>query len=229
MRAYCQVFDALGIQFYPSLLEVPVYYSFLRKPPPVGPLSVIQQAKQELRNLEAWYYQTKIPAFAGMVLKQCVRLDEVPASLLDVRARHKEYRQTHTLFCEGMKIADSLGKQRELIREHERAWAALLNKNERAQTTRITHLLGKFIVPILSFEWSGVTNQLLDLDKDDQALATVRGLVDLWSAMKEAPPEGPLSVKLLEEIFDDIGSPEHWQQIRTVSEPLRKLLGRPIT
>jgi len=200
--------NALRIEVYHSLIERPFYGRELREPK--GPLALVRQAVDELSIEEAWFTEIDIPPFLGILLSNPVfRLKDIWVMIRDIRETHRLFRKAVTEFKNEWLAAKTRGEQRKILREHTRAWEALLGKEHYMETQRITYILGKAAKTL----GKSLLDDAIEFDKYGQALRTVGGLVKLWKNMQDITPlqDGR---KVLKGHFSQVADPNHWREVR---------------
>lgn len=200
--------NVLRIEVYHSLIERPFYGRELREPK--GPLALVRQAVDELSIEEAWFTEIDIPPFLGILLTNPVfRVKDVWMMIRDIRETHRLFRKAVTEFKGEWLAAKTIGEQRKLLREHTRAWEALLGKERYMETQKITYILGKAAKTL----GKSLLDDATEFDKYGQALRTVGGLVKLWENMQDITPLQD-SREILKRHFSQVADPNHWREVR---------------
>ena len=122
---------------------------------------------------------TTDPPLTQASLRNCVTAQPaLPDELLKLRTQLRKFpRDSLTEQAQALKSAKSRGDKREVCRESEKAWATLLEKQDRS--TRISHQIWDITKNPLKAPFIAV-DKAIERDKLDQAILKVQGLTDLW-------------------------------------------------
>jgi hypothetical protein len=136
---------------------------------------VDETEKPAWRNIE-------IPILTQVLLKNCKGSpSELTNELLKLRHDFRKFRKTLTEQSKALNSANTRRDKRKVRVEKERAWAALIEKEDRS--SRITHTALEIAVnPV-----SGMAKKSIDKDKLNQAVLKVKGLTDIWNTLCNAP------------------------------------------
>lgn len=209
----------LHVNVYHSLTERPFYGSELREPK--GPLNLVSKATEEVTIEDAYFDEILIPPFLGLILSNAsFQRDVFWQILLDTRQKHRKFRKSITQFHQAWHSAKTVGEQRKLRQTHERAWEALLGKEEHLANERMTYRLGRAVT-------SGGRSLMTDaikLDRFGQAISAIGGLVRLWKDLQDVTPAKD-GRRVLGQHFADLASPEHWQTIQKLVASVNSAAG----
>lgn len=210
----------LAVELYPSLMERTFYFDLLRKPR--GPLQLVHELKRELSLADLWLDEIEIPPFVGMALRD-VRGDASKfwQVVRDLRSKHEAFRASVANFRTAWSSAKTLKEQRDLLLSHQRAWNALLQKEDLRRTKRLTYVLGRAATTL----GKSLMDEAIELDRFDQALHQVGGLVKLWDDARSIPTTTE-SRELLERLFQEVAPPTHWKRVRALTEAVENIKGR---
>ena len=124
----------LGIPAYTSLPELPFRLFYTRRSLPSRGLydQLRSHLKMEIGEqiISFGIKHMFIPPFVAILLDQCDKREDIPDKLIELRAEFEGLRKARADFLCRMHKAKSIGEERELWQEHEKAWNKLLGKIE---------------------------------------------------------------------------------------------------
>jgi hypothetical protein len=215
-RGYWTLAQALDLQIYPSLLEIPVFLALFRDPR-CGPPETVRLMKNELR-LDGWFERMAVPPFLSLVLRDTP--ERFGSGLLQLRERHAGFRGALTELKTSWANAATVGEQRDLYVRFRDAWRGLMSREDRVVRTRVSHVVAK---GILSFGKS-LMDTAIEFDRDQQAIVRVQGIVDLWKDLESAP-----SIERSRDLMNAaypgrVAAQEHWVRISQLVRPFEGML-----
>ncbi len=146
----------------------------------------------------------------------------MPDELLKLRTQLRKFRKTLTEQAQALKSAISRGDKRKVRRESEKAWASLLDKQDRS--TRISYQIWDITKNPLKAPIVAV-DKAIERDKLDQAILKVQGLTDLWRTLYDAPTIEQ-NVALVKKVFAIELQPDLWKQFSSLAGELESLMTR---
>ena len=197
----------LHFNIYHSLLERPFYASELTEPK--GPLKLVSKAMEELSIENAYFDEIAVPPFLGLILSS--RNFEPRffwKMLLDARHKYRRLRKSVKEFHEAWHGAATVREQRDLLLIHNRAWKALLDKEEYLGRERILYVL---VRALITTGKTAVT-EAIQFSQLKQAIGSVGGLVKLWKDMQDIVPSKD-GRRVLGKHFQNLTTAAHWKEI----------------
>ncbi len=225
-RAFAACASGLNLEMYTGVVTRTFVLGFLsarRR----GSLGLYEQMKKELddvvdTDLPSWR-RIEIPPLTQILLRNCKDSpDALPGELLKLRHDLWKFRKALTEQAEALRTAKSRGEKRKVRRETEKAWDALLEKQDRS--TRITHQLWDITknplkAPIVAID------KAVEKDKLDQAILKVQGLTDLWRTLYDAPTIEQ-NIELIKKVFAIDVQFNNWNQFAKIAGDLESLRTR---
>lgn len=226
VRAFAACASELNLAMYTGIVSRPFVLGFLsdrRR----GCWDLYEKMREELDDVEdtdlpSWR-RIEIPPLTQILLRNCRDSPDALANeLTQLRHRLRKFRKTLTEQVEALKSAKSRGEKRKVRRETEKAWAALLEKQDRS--TRLSHQLWElFRIPIMAPIVA--IDKAVGRDKLNQAILKRQGLTDLWRVLYDAPTIEE-NVTLVKKVFRIDVEPSDWSQVARVVAELESVMTR---
>lgn len=197
----------LNFEVYHALIERPFYADQLKRP--LGPLELVQRASVAIEPEEAWFGEISIPPFFGMILSdQRFSSRDFWSLLIDARDRNSKFRGAIGSFQAAFGCARTKGEQQDILNEYNRAWTALIERQEYFAKERILYIIADAAKTL----GKSLLDQLVKLQRFESAVGKVGGLAVLWQDMRQIAPNGAAR-DLLGRHFGSVPSAEHWNQV----------------
>jgi hypothetical protein len=228
-RALATSATELGLHPYTGLITRPFlldYVSARRR----GALAVFEKLKVEFddfddNDIPEWR-RIDIPAMTQQVIAGCKGdISAIANEIMRVRTGLTDFRVTLTSSAKAIRQAKTRNEKRQLRKDGEASWAAILQKMEK--TTRLTHTMWDiFKNPLAAPAKAG--DKLVEKDQLNQAIDKTLGLSDLWALISTAAAmEG--NARLLQGLFGTRYDLRKWHAARTASELLEDVMRRRTT
>ncbi|HNP51293.1 MAG TPA: hypothetical protein PKJ85_05790 [Nitrosomonas nitrosa] len=221
-RAFSLCASELNLEMYTGIIMRPFVLGFLsdrRR----GALDLYQKIQSELNDIDNTllprWRRFYVPPLTQILLSKCKDSpNAIPTELLNLRKKISKFRTTLTEQVEEFKNAETLGKKRRVQREHEKAWRALLEREDKKdlRTTRLSHI---FVRPRIFL------NEALESDRLNQTTLQVKGLTDLWRIIDNAPTIEQ-NIKLIKNVFRVEINESDWHNMTHIIQELESLMIR---
>lgn len=226
MRAVGTCAVELNLEIYTGLVSRPFLLDYLNSRRR-GALQLFERMKVELDDVDdsdlPQWRRFEIPALTQVVLQNCRDSSAaLVVELLALREQLASFRETLTAQALDLKTAKTRGEKRRVRKEAEKAWNALLTKQD--TTSRLTHQLWDIAKNPLKIH-EKVGDKLVEKDKLDQAVQKVQGLTDLWSVLSDAPTI-EANATLLRRVFRADCEASEWQKVQALAAELEVLMRR---
>ncbi|EHJ91476.1 hypothetical protein [Vreelandella boliviensis] len=206
VAAGVSISKATGRDFYHSLHERPLIANEMSKH---GPKKLLHLMESELyEDSSIGIEDIDIPPFLGMLMTRPGDwVENFWEKALELREEHHNFRRVYGDFQTEWKGANR-GEQRKLKLEYDRAWNALLKKEEYLCEKRISHMA----LQALTTGGKSLADMMVEVDRFDQAISRVGGLVPLWKDMNSITSQNDAR-KIISEKCSHISSGTEWRGV----------------
>ena len=195
-----------GRDFYHALHERPLVANEMEGQ---GPKRLVQLMESELYDGSTIGIEDiDIPPFLGMIMSEREDwLENFWELVLELRRRHVKFRNVYGDFQIAWRLANR-GEQRILKRDYDQAWSALLEKENYRCEQRFSHAT----LQALLSAGKSIAKSAIELDRFDQAICRVGGLVRLWGDMNAITSQHNAR-NMISRKCNDVASELQWREV----------------
>jgi hypothetical protein len=197
---------ATGRDVYHALHERPFIANEMQAQGPKKLVGLMEKALYEGPIIG--FENIDVPPFLGMVISGGEDwLEKFWERVISLRERHAAFRKVYGDFQIAWRSANR-GEQRILKQEYDRAWAALLEKVKYRREQRFSHMT----LQALLSGGKSVAKMAIEVDRFDQAICRVGGLVKLWTDMNSITSQENAR-SIIARKCPDVASERQWREI----------------
>lgn len=225
MRALAVASAELAMNTYTGLVWRPFLLSHLASQRR-GALALYDRMCKELSDVDdselPQWRRIEIPILTQRLLARSKDTpNAVAQELLELRQQLRAFRETLTTHAAAEMVATTRIEKRKVRQELEKAWAALLEQENR-KSRRLLHQAWQLLKkPLAILETIG--DMLVDRNTLDQAVNRYSGLTDLWAELSDAPTVEQ-NVGLLNKVFRVQPDYEKWEEVRQLAAHLESVM-----